>query len=126
MKRCTEYGTIFLFGGGMYCLLEVMWRGFTHWSMAWVGGLCVLYIYYIEARSWALLSKMVLSGLGITAIEGLAGIVFNVILKMNVWDYSDLFLNLYGQICLWFALLWMLLSPPAMWILSFMRRYILG
>jgi uncharacterized membrane protein len=103
-----------------------MWRGFTHWSMAWVGGLCVLYIYYIEARSWALLSKMVLSGLGITAIEGLAGIVFNVILKMNVWDYSDLFLNLYGQICLWFALLWMLLSLPAMWILSFMRRYILG
>ena len=126
MKRFGEYLTVFLFGGGIYSVLEVLWRGFTHWSMALVGGLCVVLIYCIEAKSYPFLVKMVLSGLGITAIEGLAGILFNIILKMNVWDYSDLFLNIYGQICLWFALLWILLSVPALWILSRMRRHILG
>ena len=33
-----EYLMVFLLGGAGYCLIEVLWRGFTHWSMALAGG----------------------------------------------------------------------------------------
>lgn len=33
---------LFLFGGISYCLIEISWRGYTHWTMGIVGGLCFL------------------------------------------------------------------------------------
>ena len=42
----------------------------------------------------------------ISAIELGFGLLFNVRLGMNVWDYSAVPLNFMGQVCLPFALLW--------------------
>ena len=55
-----------------------------------------------------------LAGIVRPAVELLAGIVVNFILKLHVWDYSHLPLNIFGQICLPFTALWMLASIPAM------------
>lgn len=55
------------------------------------------------------------SGPGIiTMIELASGIVFNR--NYTVWDYRDAPLNLWGQICLPFTLLWMSVSGFAMWV----------
>ena len=35
---------LFLFGGTGYALLELLWRGFTHWSMFVLGGVCYLLV----------------------------------------------------------------------------------
>lgn len=124
MKKAMTYMTVFLLGGGLYCTLEVLWRGYTHWSMALVGGLCVVLIYCVEGLRFTTFWKMVLCGIGITLIEGVSGVFLNLIWKLGVWDYSDLYLNLFGQVCLWFAMLWMLLSYPAMKLISFLNRHI--
>ena len=116
--------TVFWLGGGLYCCLEVLWRGFTHWSMAPVGGLCALWIYCITKMNGFVLYKMLLCGIGITIVEGLGGLVFNVALGMHVWDYSELPFNLFGQVCLLFSVIWVLLSYPAMKLLALLDRYI--
>ena len=39
-----EILTLFILGASIYCVLEVLWRGYTHWSMGLAGGvsLCML------------------------------------------------------------------------------------
>ena len=46
----------------------------------------------------------------ITVLEFITGVIVNIIFKMNVWNYSSIPLNIMGQICLPFSLLWLLLS----------------
>ena len=36
--------------------------------------------------------------------------VVNIGLGWNVWDYSNLPFNIYGQVCVWFIFLWFILS----------------
>ena len=52
-----------------------------------------------------------LAGCGfITTIEYIFGILFNIILKRKVWDYSRMPLNIGGQICALYSLFWLVLS----------------
>ena len=41
-----------------------------------------------------------------TAVEFVAGLVLNLWLGLDIWDYSHLPFNLMGQICPQFAALW--------------------
>ena len=34
---------LFLIGGFLYYSIEILWRGFSHWSMFILGGLCFIY-----------------------------------------------------------------------------------
>ncbi len=102
-------------GAFLYALIEVLWRGYTHWSMMIAGGLCFLSFSAISERlsHLRLPHKCVIGSLTVTAIEFIFGVVFNIILKKGVWDYSDKPFNLFGQICLLFSVLWGLLSIVA-------------
>ena len=100
----------FAAGFAGYPLLEWLWRGHTHWSMAWAGGFALLALY--PCAKSKTLRFCLRAALVITAIELLFGILFNLILKANVWDYSKLRGNLWGQICLPFTCLWFLLGIP--------------
>ena len=42
-----------------------------------------------------------------------AGLILNVWLKLDIWDYSRLPGNLWGQVCLKYALLWVVLAGTA-------------
>jgi uncharacterized membrane protein len=53
-----------------------------------------------------ILIKAILCGLIITLVELTFGLIFNVLLGLNVWNYSGEALNLFGQICLPFTLIW--------------------
>lgn len=49
----------------------------------------------------------------ITTLEYFSGVILNIELGYNFWDYSDLPLNLNGQICIWFSFIWFMLIPCA-------------
>lgn len=106
---------IFLIGGLLYNLIEIIWRGYTHWSMFLVGGLCFQLIGCIHTalRRWGLFLRCVLCSLAVTAVEFASGCLFNLKLQMNVWDYSGFPLNILGQVCLLYTILWGLLSIVA-------------
>ena len=52
-----EYAAVFLTGAAGYSLLEVIWRGYTHWTMSVTGGICLLLIYFmnrsLDAGIWS-------------------------------------------------------------------------
>lgn len=117
MKERKTQTLLFLTGGIAYPVLEIVWRGHTHYSMALAGGICLCGIHEIcnrRMKNRPLIEKC-LAGAGIiTGVELAVGVIFNGVLKMQVWDYSALPLNLFGQVCLPFSLLWALLTLPAM------------
>ncbi len=108
LRRLKRYILFFIIGAVGYAAIEMIWRGRTHWSMALAGGVCFI-IFSLVAEGFAerpLLFKALLCALGVTLVELVFGLVFNVALGMNVWDYSNMPLNLLGQICPIFSLVW--------------------
>ena len=116
--------TVFLGGGIIYSLIEVVYRGFTHWSMTLTGGICLLIMYlrYISHPNDSIVMKCFFGMCVITFFEFAVGCIVNLLMGWNVWDYSAERLNLLGQICPRFALLWLLLSVPGLWLCSRIRR----
>ena len=106
------YPALFLFGGAAYMMIELLWRRRTHWSMGMLGGLAFLLLFLVFSRIGAgqLILKGAIGAVLITALEVLTGAVVNIKYKWNVWDYSALRFNLYGQVCLIYSGLWFLLS----------------
>jgi hypothetical protein len=43
-----KYLFLFLFGGASYNLIEILWRGHTHWTMFILGGLCFVLVGLIN------------------------------------------------------------------------------
>lgn len=112
--RSMIYLLLFVLGGGLYVTLEFFWRGYSHVSMFLAGGASLLLLGGVTLRfpGLPLLALCAVGAVLITAVEFLTGAVVNVLLKLNVWDYSDLPLNLYGQVCARYSLLWFALSAP--------------
>lgn len=107
---------LFIIGGIIYSLMEIIGRGFTHWTMFIVGGLCFVIIGLInEWYTWNMpfLLQMGIGTFVITAMELISGYFINIKLGWNVWDYSDRFMNLAGQICLRNTCIWFVLSAVA-------------
>lgn len=99
---------IFILGGTAYGMLEILFRGHTHWTMALTGGACVLTIYTLQ--EWLLSMPLVLGALAgamiITVYEFCVGYIVNIKLGWQVWDYSSLTGNIMGQICPVFTAAW--------------------
>ncbi len=107
--KCTLF--LFCIGGAIYNIIEILWRGYTHWSMFLVGGVCFNAIGFIHTVSKrCLFVRCALCSFAITAIEFVSGCFFNLKLKMNVWDYSSLPFNYKGQVCFLYSVLWGILS----------------
>lgn len=118
-----EQAVIFIFGAISYSTIEILWRGHTHWTMALSGGLCAMLIYIFSGyfKNMPLLTKSLAGALIITAIEFCVGMLVNVVLKWNVWDYSHQPFNICGQICLLYSTLWFLLCIPLVRFFDYLR-----
>jgi uncharacterized membrane protein len=113
------------FGAVLYGSLELLWRGRTHWTMLILGGISFAIMYLIATRSnWPLPQKWICCAAIITALEFITGIVVNLCLGWNVWDYSDRPLNLFGQICLLYSLFWFLLAIPGTALCNLIKKYL--
>ncbi len=125
LKKYLEYPSVFFAGGIIYMIMEIIWRGFTHWSMGLCGGLCFLEIYLIEKhlKDIGLITKCILGSVFITGNEFITGCLVNILLGWNVWDYSNVPLNIVGQVCLLFSFLWFLLCFPAFFIAKKIQHF---
>ncbi|MBQ8641066.1 MAG: hypothetical protein IJ480_02515 [Clostridia bacterium] len=110
-------------GGVIYAFLEIFWRGYTHWSMILAGACAAVMLYWIRENLPAapLLLRCLLGAAGITLVELVIGCVVNLWWGLEVWNYSDMPLNLWGQICPAFSALWFLLCIPAFWLCGQIR-----
>ena len=108
-----KYLTLFLIGGITYYFIEILYRGYSHFSMVSVGGLCFVLIGSINEfsnKEIPLLLQMLISVFIVDIIELFSGIIINKILLLNVWDYSNLKFNFLGQISLRSSIAWFFLS----------------
>lgn len=124
MYNALKYFFLFSFGGIIYVIIELLWRGYSHWSMFILGGLCFVLLGLINKKyNWdtPLVIQMLLGAFIITILEFIAGCILNLYLNLNVWDYSDMPLNILGQICLPYMILWFLLSPVCIIVDDYMR-----
>ena len=110
--------------GLIYVLLEILWRGYSHWTMFILGGICFIALGLInEIFSWdtPLISQMIVGGAIITILEFITGCIVNLWLGWNIWDYSDLSYNLLGQISLFSSIGWIGLSLVGIVLDDFIR-----
>lgn len=129
MKETVENAVLFCVGGIVYIVIELLWRGYSHWSMFFLGGLCFLVLGWLNERmEWEtpLLLEMLLGACLITVLEFGFGYIFNIRLGLNVWDYSDMPLNIMGQVCLPYMLLWFILSFFCIVMDDNLRYYLFG
>lgn len=113
---------VFALGSILYGLTEILWRGWTHWTMLLCGGICFTLMYLVSGSELSLVKKWLLSTCIITTVEFVAGCIVNLRLHWQVWDYSSLPLNLLGQICPRFILMWFALSIPGVALCTLLHR----
>lgn len=126
MKQLLKLLLLFTVGGGLYAAIEVLWRGYTHWTMAILGGVCFVICGMVnEILTWntPLWIQALICCLAITVAELVAGLILNIWLGLGIWDYSGLPYNLAGQICLGYSCLWYLLSIPAIVLDDWLRYW---
>lgn len=71
--------------------------------------------------------KQILVGAAIiTGLEFITGCIVNLWLGWAVWDYSSMPLNILGQICLPYMLLWIPVALLAIVLDDWMRFWIFG
>ena len=124
IKLIIKYVVLFVMGGLVYMSLEILWRGYTHWTMGVLGGICFICLGLInEILSWEtpLALQMLIGSIIITILEFITGCIVNIWLGWNIWDYSNLPLNLLGQICLPFSILWYFVSAIGIVIDDYIR-----
>lgn len=127
MTRCNNillHVLLGVIGGVTYMGIEILWRGHTHWSMGLLGGVCFVAIGLLdEIQDHPPLVLQMLEGAAlVTALELITGLVVNRWLGWGVWDYSDMPLNLWGQVCLPFTAAWFVLSAAAVWLENALHR----
>lgn len=119
--------TLMAIGGIIYSFIEIIYRGYTHWTMVLVGGLAFYLIGCInEIIHWdmPMYKQMAIGSAIVTTLEFVTGIIVNHILNWNVWDYSNMPLNILGQICLPFSLIWFFLSFLAIVLDDYLRFWL--
>ena len=109
---------LWFWGGTVYFLIEVAFKTITghperiSWTMLVVAMLLCIPVERCGAQiPWQcpLWLQALACTILVTAVELVVGAVLNLWLKLDVWDYSALQLNLYGQICPQYSALWWVL-----------------
>lgn len=122
-------------GGAVYFLLEVGWKTISghperiHWSMLVVAIVLSLALERGGAQcpwEWSLPLQSLVCTVLITAVEFVAGLILNVWLGLDIWDYSNLPLSLCGQICLWYSALWYVLCLVFIPVFDYLRYWVVG
>ena len=123
-SKIKKYEFLFFVGATIYVVIEKLYRGYSHWTMFLLGGICFIPLGLInEVLPWdmPLLLQMFIGGMIITVLEFITGCIVNLWLGWNVWDYSELPFNLWGQISLFSSIVWVGLSLVGIVLDDFIR-----
>ena len=126
VNKLLKLPFLFGVGGTVYYLMEIIWRGYSHWSMFALSGVCFIIIDLLN-QTWknirSLIFLIILCTLIITVLEFVTGLIVNLWLGLGVWDYSNMPVILMGQICLFFSLLWLLVTCIAILVDNLLRWF---
>ena len=129
MKTALKFSALALCGVGTYFAIEMIWRGHSHWTMAVLGGICFVLIGGInEFFPWEmpLALQGVIGAAVVTVLEFFSGVILNLWLGLGIWDYSGQPLNLLGQICALYSILWIPLAAAAVILDDWLRYFMFG
>ena len=127
IKLFLKYLFLGFVGGFTYYNIEIIYRGYSHISMFILASFLFIVIGLInEFLSWdtPLFIQSIIGAIIVTVLEFITGCIVNLWLGLNVWDYSSEPLNVMGQICLPFTLIWIFLSCIAIILDDYLRYYI--
>ena len=118
---------LFCVGGLAYGLIEVIYRQKTYPLMILCGGIAIVLLDKINDHiSWDM--DVLLQGcIGSALITGMEFIIGNLSLAgvlPKMWDYSNVWMNYKGIICLPFSLIWIVLSICAIMLADAINYYI--
>lgn len=127
LNKIFKYLVLGCIGGFVYQILEKVYRGYTHWSMFCVAAASFILIGLInEFISWdmKLWKQMLIGSAIVTVMEFISGYIINIKLGWHVWDYSTLPLNIMGQVCLPFSIIWFFISLIAIMADDYLRYWL--
>lgn len=126
---------LWVWTGTLYFFIEVVWKTshgrpeMISWTMLLLAVVLAVPLERFGAElpwNMPLTAQAVVCGFGITVVEFVAGLILNVWLGMNVWDYSDIPGNIMGQVCLQFFAAWVMLATIGIVMLDWMRYCVEG
>lgn len=115
----------YCFGGGIYMTMELIYRQYTTPHMFYLAG--IISIFILLGNEWLsydtdFLLQILLCGTCALIGELICGLIFNA--NYSIWDYRLLPYNWFnGQIQLYFALIWYLLSAIFIPVLDYIDYY---
>lgn len=131
MKKFIGKLGLFLSCGFIYCMIEILFRNWSHWSMfvltGFLGVFCVDSINNTLSFDCDYIVQILISTILCTIGEGISGIILNVWLQLNVWDYSKMTFGtfFFGQCNVLFCFAWMLIISIIIFYCDAYNYYIL-
>ena len=134
-ERLVKYITLWMWGGTIYYLIEVLFRWIVHGtptshpSMFVLGGICLLVVGALnnyKPKQFGFAWQVLIGTTIVIILELIAGVILNLWLELGVWDYSNLRFNILGQVSLLFSFLFMPVVAFAIWLDDFLRWKIYG
>lgn len=128
LKTLIKYLFLGSIGGTVYVCLELIWRGYSHWTMFLLGGICFICLGLInEILNWStpLWEQMIIGGTIITVLEFITGCIVNLWLGWDIWNYTWK-PNLWGQISLYSSIGWVVLSVVGIILDDYIRYWFFG
>lgn len=114
LKNILRKTVLFLLCGSLYYCIELIYRHYSHISMFILAGL--LGVFFIDTPNNIFgyeldyLIQIFISTFFCTIGEGITGYIVNIKLKLNVWDYSQIYGSFfYNQCNIFFVVAWILL-----------------
>lgn len=129
MKKRMEYLVMLVIGGCIYYGFELLFRGFSHWTMFLLGGICFLFFKIQgDMTKWEdpLWRQVLRSVVFVTSMEFITGIIVNKWWGLAVWDYSDQPFQLFGQICIPFIIIFSGLTAIGIIVSGYLGYWLYG
>ena len=126
-KSFMKYLLLFTFSGYIYVCLEFIFRGYSDITMMFASSICAIPMIILNNKftyEIDFLLQLFLCAIFATLVEFIFGMLFNR--DYSIWDYRNMTLNLYGQICLPFSLLWMIIAACVIPLMDWIDCYIFG
>lgn len=132
LKIIYKHFILFCIGGIAYFYIEKIFRYLTngtdtHWSMFIMGGVIFILIGLCnEFYTWdmSFVKQCFIGSIIITLLEALVGYIINIKLGWNVWHYDIPLSFFYGQINLFFSIMWFFLSGVAVIVDDYLRYWL--
>lgn len=113
MNDKVKFTILFYVGFTTYITIETLFRGYSYPLMGLDGAICfILFDKINEVLSWDmdLFLQGCIGSVLVTISELLIGLSLQYLHLPTMWDYSGMWLNFKGIICLPFSLLWIVLA----------------